>query len=213
MSVWLTRIVPDPRSSAVRRDFRDAVALHQRVMTLVPDGLGTDARHRTGVLFRVEESRAGRQLLVQTRVPPNPARLPDGYGTAAVRELTPLLDALTPGLAVRYRLAANPSKRLGRSASERQGKIVALRGTAAEAWWAARAAACGLSLRTLSAQSMPDITGRTSNGTLVRHGVVRFDGIAIVTDPELLRAAVLAGIGRGKAYGCGLLSLAPLSNR
>ena len=42
----------------------------------------------------------------------------------------------------------------------------------------------------------------------MRHAVVRFDGIGVVTDPDALRAAVLTGIGRGKSYGCGLLSLA-----
>lgn len=43
----------------------------------------------------------------------------------------------------------------------------------------------------------------------MRHSLVRYDGTATVTDPDALRAAVLAGIGRGKPYGAGLLSLAP----
>jgi CRISPR system Cascade subunit CasE len=39
-----------------------------------------------------------------------------------------------------------------------------------------------------------------------------FDGIAVIKDAELVRAAVQTGIGRGKAYGCGLLSIAPMEN-
>lgn len=62
-----------------------------------------------------------------------------------------------------------------------------------------------LTVLTVSAQSQRDI--RTKGG--IRLAVVRFDGIATVTDAGLARQAVLEGIGRGKSYGCGLLSLAP----
>ncbi|MFF5407829.1 type I-E CRISPR-associated protein Cas6/Cse3/CasE [Streptomyces misionensis] len=39
---------------------------------------------------------------------------------------------------------------------------------------------------------------------------VTFDGHLEVTDPQALRRALTQGIGKAKAYGCGLLTLAPL---
>jgi CRISPR system Cascade subunit CasE len=39
---------------------------------------------------------------------------------------------------------------------------------------------------------------------------VRYDGHLIITDPDAFTTAILNGIGRAKAYGCGLLSLAPM---
>ncbi|MEU0254176.1 type I-E CRISPR-associated protein Cas6/Cse3/CasE [Streptomyces sp. NPDC006184] len=39
---------------------------------------------------------------------------------------------------------------------------------------------------------------------------VTFDGRLEITDPHLLRRALTQGIGKAKAYGCGLLTLAPL---
>ncbi|MEV0982360.1 type I-E CRISPR-associated protein Cas6/Cse3/CasE [Streptomyces sp. NPDC049915] len=39
---------------------------------------------------------------------------------------------------------------------------------------------------------------------------VTFDGRLEVTDPQLLRRALTQGVGKAKAYGCGLLTLAPL---
>ena len=42
-----------------------------------------------------------------------------------------------------------------------------------------------------------------------RFGAVCFDGILIVTDPDKLGPALCAGIGPGKAFGFGLLSVAP----
>ena len=35
-----------------------------------------------------------------------------------------------------------------------------------------------------------------------------YEGVARVTDPDALRHALVAGIGRSKAYGCGLMTLA-----
>lgn len=37
----------------------------------------------------------------------------------------------------------------------------------------------------------------------------RFDGVLEVVDPDRLRSALVDGVGRAKAYGCGLLTLAP----
>lgn len=39
---------------------------------------------------------------------------------------------------------------------------------------------------------------------------VTFDGRLEITDPELLRRTLRQGLGKAKAYGCGLLTLAPL---
>lgn len=39
----------------------------------------------------------------------------------------------------------------------------------------------------------------------------QFDGYAEVVDVAKLRSALMQGVGRGKAYGCGLLTLAPAS--
>ncbi|MFE9387575.1 type I-E CRISPR-associated protein Cas6/Cse3/CasE [Streptomyces sp. NPDC007025] len=50
--------------------------------------------------------------------------------------------------------------------------------------------------------------GRKPPVTLV---TVTFDGHLEVTDPEALRRTLTVGLGKGKAYGCGLLTLAPLS--
>ena len=37
-----------------------------------------------------------------------------------------------------------------------------------------------------------------------------FEGVLDVTHPAALREAIVAGVGPGKAFGCGLLSLAPV---
>ncbi|MEU5160140.1 type I-E CRISPR-associated protein Cas6/Cse3/CasE [Streptomyces sp. NPDC020875] len=47
----------------------------------------------------------------------------------------------------------------------------------------------------------------------VRITRVTFDGRLTVTDPGLLRRTLTEGLGKAKAYGCGLMTLAPLGDR
>ncbi|MET7456280.1 type I-E CRISPR-associated protein Cas6/Cse3/CasE [Streptomyces sp. NPDC005574] len=51
-----------------------------------------------------------------------------------------------------------------------------------------------------------DTANKSKPVTLV---AVTFDGQLEVTDPETLRRTLTQGIGRAKAYGCGLITLAP----
>lgn len=219
MTVWLTRIVPDPRSGDARRDTTGtggAIRLHRRLMTLFPDGAGPDARARFGVLFRLEDTPAGTHILLQSTQEPDFARLPDGYGTARTRPLDPLLGALRPGLTVRYRCVASAVRKPGATTRElyRLPAVVPLSGAAADAWWLRQADATGLKPLDLHSQPLDTVQGpRGTQGSAarqrIRHARTRFDGTAAITDPDLLRTKIVEGIGRGKAYGCGLLSIAP----
>lgn len=62
-------------------------------------------------------------------------------------------------------------------------------------------------LDTLRGQQ-PDKHGHRDHNR-IRHARTRFDGTATITDPARLRHTILNGIGRAKAYGCGLLSITP----
>lgn len=203
MNAWLVRIAPDLRRREARRDFQDIVGLHRRVMTLVPNGLGTNPRQHAGVLFRIDQGPTGPVMLVQTGIAPALGRLPDGYGKIDIRDISPLLKALQSGTRVRYRIAANASKRV--SSGDRAGKVVPLSGAAVEEWWQGKARAHGLRLEQLRTDPQAPATGRAKP---IRHAITRFDGTAVVEDVDQVRAAVLTGIGKGKSFGCGLLSLA-----
>jgi CRISPR system Cascade subunit CasE len=47
----------------------------------------------------------------------------------------------------------------------------------------------------------------------VRVVTVTFDGHLEITDPDALRRTLTQGLGKAKAYGCGLMTLVPLSAR
>ncbi|MGW1293693.1 type I-E CRISPR-associated protein Cas6/Cse3/CasE [Streptomyces sp. NPDC002533] len=208
----IARIRLNPHSRDVQRDLRDATEMHRTMMRMVPDGLGESPRSQAGLLYRLDETDTISTILVQANRL-DPACLPAGYGQADIKSLTPLLIALRKGLAVRYRIVLNPVKRerLPLQARGKRGRIVPLSGADADQWWLRRAAESGLQVRVLTPTSMPPVRPRRQGAGGMRHSLIRYDGTATVTDPDALHEAVLAGIGRGKPYGAGLLSLAPTS--
>ncbi|WP_329612658.1 type I-E CRISPR-associated protein Cas6/Cse3/CasE [Streptomyces brevispora] len=215
MTLWLTRLVPDPRSRDARRDLADPVGMHRRVMSLFPSDAGPDPRTRFGVLHRTEDTPTGAHVLLQSTHEPDTSRLPDDYGTTLSRPLDALIDAIRPGLTVRYRCVASPVRKPGATtrALYHLPPVVALTGTAADDWWLRQADRSGLKPLTHHAQPLDTARGeRRPDGApaqRVTHARTQFDGTAAIIDTDLLKAAVLNGIGRGKAYGCGLLSIAP----
>lgn len=210
----LARIRLNPHSREVQRDLRDATQMHKTLMRLVPDDLGATPRRDTGLLFRLDETQDASTLLVQASTRLDPGRLPTGYGHTEVKTLTPLFAALRTGLAVRYRITVNPAKRerLPLDQKNQRGKIVPLAGPEAEQWWTRRATEAGLHLNALLPTPQRPVRPRTTGGASMRHSLIRYDGTATVTDPEALATALLTGIGRGKSYGAGLLSLAPANS-
>lgn len=223
---WLTRLILNPGHRQVHGDLGNAAALHRRVMSLVPDNLGDSPRAVAGMLFRLDTDRVGSPvLLVQTRVAPDAGRLPHGYAETHTRDMTSMLTALRTGLRVRYRFLGNTVRRCGRNSTAGSWKqAVPLRDEDAVQWWAERAPAAGLTLHTVLSSTSdpmtayhapttrPDAKPTVTSGrqsTRVPYAATLFDGTATVHEPDQLRTALLAGIGRGKSYGCGLLSLAP----
>ncbi|MFI6151394.1 type I-E CRISPR-associated protein Cas6/Cse3/CasE [Kitasatospora sp. NPDC051170] len=213
MTLWLTRIIPDQRHPAVHRDSADAVNLHHRIMSLFPDDVpSTEPRRHLGILFRTETGREGERILLQSNRRPDLTQLPAGYGPAATKPLTPLLDALRKGLPVRYRIAANAVRKPGATtrALYNLPDVVPLNGRNADEWWTRQAETSGLTLTTLHSIPLDAATGdHHQNRQRIHHARTLFEGTAHITDPDLLRTRIHEGIGRGKAYGCGMLSIAP----
>ncbi|PWS42484.1 type I-E CRISPR-associated protein Cas6/Cse3/CasE [Streptomyces sp. ZEA17I] len=219
MTLWLTRIVPSPSSREARRDLGGSdqgIRLHQRMLQMFPDGVEGPARAAFGVLFRAEESPRGPQILLQSQMEPDSSRLPGAYGNVETRSLDALLSNLHKGMTVNYRCVANPVRKPGATSREtyKLPPIVALSGNAAVEWWERQSNAGGLEPLHITAHRLPAVRGQhgyrgPAAKQRIQHARTQFDGTARVLDVELLREKLATGIGRGKAYGCGLLTIAP----
>lgn len=235
--IYLYRLILDPRNQAVRRDLADCQNLHRTVLSGFPQaasGAG-GAREQFGVLHRVDTMRTGVELYVQSNVEPNWDHLPSGYllTAAGANPVCKRVDELYAGLSsttrLRFRLSANPTKRLHAATGNDgwgAGKRVDLRREEDQlAWLEAKAHAGGFSLSHVQAnphvanvRQMPGgrVTGNRSRPgsssterAPLTFGSVLFEGELHVTDPLLFLSTLERGIGSGKAYGFGLLSIAP----
>ncbi|MFE3328854.1 type I-E CRISPR-associated protein Cas6/Cse3/CasE [Streptomyces sp. NPDC059176] len=209
----LTRIVVNRSHRLARHDLANRPGMHKTLMRLLAHPTGPTPRKDGGLLFRLEPG-LDPVLLVQTADTPDLTGLPGGYGTTDTRDLTPMLTALTPGLPVRYRITAAPTIYRPTGAPpdpitgrRPRGKITSLQGQDAQTWWQGRAAKAGLHLtgpiETLH-RPFP-----SPDRPAPFYKLTQFDGTATITDPNLLTTALREGIGKGKAYGAGLLTLAP----
>jgi CRISPR system Cascade subunit CasE len=152
--------------------------------------------------------------------PPNPAckRVDDRYALLGV------------GTVLRFRLRANPTRKVdtrsGPDGARRNGRRVELRDEAEQLAWLQRKAEAG-GFRLLSVRGRPDVpalqastvskivgtrpdpaSSSTRAAARLTFGSVIFDGLLVVTDSPRFQEALARGIGPGKAYGFGLLSIA-----
>jgi CRISPR system Cascade subunit CasE len=104
---------------------------------------------------------------------------------------------------------ANPTKRLSKSLSQSrdESKRVGLYKPEEQlAWLARKGEAHGFQVVSAVPNRQPEMKDRQH---LLEFLGVQFDGLLTVTAPEQLAESVINGIGSAKAFGCGLLSLAP----
>lgn len=204
--LWLTEIRIDQRHSSARGDLRSITSMHRTVMSMFPQAGSDSARSEHGVLHRLDSTGRGPVLLVQSSVKPDTAAIAPGYGNIRSVSLVPLLERLRPGTVIRYRILANATKKS--AVGNTKGKRIALGAGPARNWWERHSSAAGLAVDPGFTLVSESLTGREADDGKITVRPWRIDGIASVEDPAALDAAIRAGIGRARAYGCGLLTLA-----
>lgn len=222
--MFLHRVHLNLRCREARRDLADPYQLHA---TLCRAFSQPGQKCKPGAfLWRLEpetDPQGRPRILIQSRA------LPDWENIGLQEwpaEISPAIDlreklqleTLKPGQRFRFRLRANPTvcrqgKRLGLLRPEEQ-----------EAWITRKGKLHGFSLPEpmafdfvetttprvdvrISQQQM--IRGRQHSGNTIRIFSVLYDGFLTVTSPDRFRDALQSGIGPAKAFGCGLLSIAP----
>lgn len=217
--MYLSRLALNLRNRQVRAELARPYEMHRTLLSAFPDNL-TPGEER--VLYRMEtEPRTDIPLLlVQSQLRPAWERLAEGYLAAgddnpAVKSFEP---HVAPGQVLAFRLVANPTKRLSRSlpqGRERSRRVGLTRPEEQEVWLARKGGQHGFNLLSVTigrqdrVKTTRPATTADDPAQLITLLGVRFDGLLQVADPDRLLEAVAAGIGSGKAFGFGLLSLAP----
>ena len=200
----LSLIKLNPRSRRCRNDMRDPQAMHRTLMAMFPDAVAEQARQELGVLWRLEPAEEP-TLLVQSKEMPDLSLLPDGYHSARTKNIDRHLSSVGTGRIVRYRATVNPV-RSSRSGGKNTQTVVPFNDQ--PDWWRGRAERSGLSLLDSPVLVSQPANSLNRSGHRVPIYMIRVDGVAEVGDADTLRSAIESGIGRAKAWGCGLLTIA-----
>jgi len=175
-------------------------------------------------LWRLDRFAGQQYLLLLSPEQPNCTDLIRQFGTGApaeTRDYAPLLDRITPGSVWQFRLHANPT--YSTFDPQERGKVYAcllMRKTREPApgqpepktqvgWLMKQGEQHGFTVEEQEISILRNqwYTFWKKTGGRVRLLGVTYEGRLTVTDADKFREALMAGIGRGKAYGMGLLTV------
>lgn len=221
--MFLTRMQLNPARRGARRLLSSPQALHAAVLAGLPDARPT----ATGrVLWRLD-TYPPHKVLLYTVSPDKPdfTHVVEQAGwptteTWQTRDYHHLLDSLTIGQRWHFRLTANPVRSGRRDGWTDTKPLAHVTVKQQEQWLLDRAERLGFrivpsSTSAHSGSSEPDlaVVDRSvrrfdREGSRVTVATATFQGHLEVADAVALRRSLTRGIGRAKAYGCGLLTLA-----
>lgn len=185
------------------------------------EGCFSGARRRN--LWRVDALGGQPYLMILSEVPPDFEALAKRYGREGlspsweVKPYDAFMNRLAAGQRWQFRLRANPvrSSTREREGERSRGRLynhVTL--DQQRAWLVERAEAHGFAVE----ENAFDVVHSQwhkfrKGGGEVSLLAVTFEGRLTISDPALFRELLAGGIGRGKAYGCGLMTIARIGGR
>ena len=223
--MFLTKIDLAPERRLARKYLGSPQAMHAVVMGATGGNIG-DGPGR--VLWRVDRGTTT-ALYILSPLEPDCSQLVAEVGAAGTQARTldysPFLASLDAGQLWAFRLAANPSYSASRGPGVRGQRYGHVTVEQQRQWLVERAPRHGFELMPVDHvddegsdgavmvvhRERPVFNRRRSEGEgrdRVTINLTVYEGVLRITDPESLRRALIAGIGRSKAYGCGLMTLA-----
>lgn len=231
--MYLSKIPLNPLRRGTQRFLKSPQALHAAVL----GGVAVQPVSER-VLWRLEKQQHSCHLLVLTESEPSWESVIEqggwsdsAHGAALVRHCQPLLDAVAVGREFSFKVRLNPvesrvpeevtvpagqpardfRKRIAHVTQEQQLSWLRRRVTRedGENPWGFELAESENRLATVVERN----TMKFSKGSAKRRvtlATATFEGALRVTDRSVFIDTLRSGLGRGKAYGCGLITLAPL---
>lgn len=204
--MYLSRVSLDPH----KRTTMIALANPQQFHGAVEQAFPGERRRR---LWRLDPLGEKLYLMILSEDVPDLSGIEDQFGSGEpgeTKSYDPLLERILPGSVWHFRLAANPTtSKVSSSVSLERGKVQAhVTPEFQEKWLQTRAEKHGFCLKSLQVTGSRWLRFRKGHhGRPVTLLSVVYEGILEVTEPDLFRQVLREGMGRGKAYGQGLLTV------
>ena len=174
------------------------------------------------VLWRIDNIGKATYILVQSGIRPDFTHIIEQFGLPASNQTWDTLNAdnflasIENNQMWRFRLRANPVHSVKESDNDSRGKVFAhVTAKQQKDWLISRVQKNGFSIVKSAEGYCVDIKeiepmNFKRGGDKVTINAVTFEGILLVEDRDLFIYSIKNGIGRAKAYGCGLLTIAKI---
>lgn len=200
---YFTQLQLDPMDRRTRRGIESP----ERIHAILTTSIGSTGER---ILWRLDDTKTGLNLYLVSQTRPSRNILDAELGCRGFRicEYDQFLSNIRKGTLWRFRLEANPTRKL-------HGSRVPLYGPDAIEWLSTRSRKFGFHL---TRNRLMDVEAVIANDTVKafkRQGVsvtlasAVYDGFLVVDNPASFVEALKTGIGSAKGYGFGLMTIVP----
>ena len=169
-------------------------------------------------LWRVDTLRGKSYLMIVSQTTPDLSSLiwqyaPEG-SQAEVKDYDILLDRIKNGDTYYFKLCADPTRCRPIREGQKRGTLYSCNTKETQKdWLINKSKICGFEIQEnnfqiLSSRKIQFAKGQQENRIDVKMNVVTYFGILKVTDAETFKKALTGGIGRRKAFGTGMITIA-----
>lgn len=218
--MYLSRIELNTRRQSTMNALASPQKLHATVESGFPHSIRKDENVRN--LWRIDKLGNELNLIVLSNGKPDFTHIVEQFGWPGAEQkwetknYTPLLERIEAGQRWQFRLRANPVHSVKQASSleeqkpAKRGKVYAhVTVRQQEQWLLDRAEKYGFRLQEGSfCVVQREVRQFIRQRKRVTLGIATFEGILEVVDAALFTNTLTCGIGRAKAYGCGLLTIA-----
>lgn len=205
MTLYISVLNLDPKAYR-RLNITDNYSLHRVVYSLFDDVRSEQQKQRSvasGIQW-VDKGgdMRGRKILIMANRPPREPQ-------AGELETKILSESFLTHPYYRFSICLNPTRR-----NKKTGKQIPILGREAiGAWFYQRAASWGFEVRRdqLQTENINVQQMKLAAGKIITLQQATLSGRLTVTHPEIFKNSFMQGIGRGRAFGCGLLQIVPLT--
>lgn len=207
--MYLTRLALDIHRKDTMRALYAPNLLHGAIENTFP---GERARS----LWRIDVLRETTYLLLLSEDAPDLTGVQHQFGFAdqpwQTKDYQPLLDRIQPGSLWQFRLVCNPTRSIPGNAPGRRGKVEAISVIPLQRkWLVEQGKKHGFRVEEgsfdVTASEWRKFKKGKENGREVTLLQTTFEGTLLVTEREAFLKVLQSGIGRGKAYGMGLMTV------
>lgn len=214
--MYMTRVKLNPAKRETMRALANVSELHSMIENAFSNDRASNPQRR---LWRLDRFENALYLLIVSEEAGDFSEIAKTYNFDDVQPETKSYDGFLDRLAVgqrwRFRLRANPINAVSQRnrGGDERGRIHAhVTIEQQKKWLMERQEKLGIRLDENTTDVIESRWHRFSKSgqgsAKVTFKAATYEGILTVTDVEKLRDALVNGVGRAKAYGCGLLTLA-----